>query len=136
MSIRPAVGVVAGTFIWWFLFMLVGTGFGMLWPDYRAAARLMFETGAFTLFTTPMLGLNLVLFLSIGIATGWLVSMTARNRGAAQILALIAFAYMGFNHFYRVWGMLPDWYNVIVPFVIAGAIALGGRLRTGVTASP
>ncbi|HEY7841837.1 MAG TPA: hypothetical protein VIC61_09735, partial [Gammaproteobacteria bacterium] len=82
-----------------------------------------------TLFTTPMLCLNLLLFLTIGVATGWLVSAIARNRTAAQVLTLIAFAYMGFNHFYRVWDMLPDWYNVIVPFVIAGSIALGGWFR-------
>jgi hypothetical protein len=128
MNLRPAAGVVAGTFIWWFLFMFVGTAFGMLWPDYRAAARHMFETGTFTLFTTPMLCLNLLLFLVIGVATGWLVTAIARNRIAAQVLALIALAYMGFNHLYRVWGMLPDWYNVIVPFVIAASMVLGGRL--------
>ena len=129
MNFRPAIGFVTGYFAWWVLFVVVGTTFGVLWPAYRAAARLMFETGEFSLFSTPMLLLNFLLFLIAGLLTGWLVSLISRNRVAALALALLYFAQMGFNHFHLVWGKLPDWYNVVVPFVIAASIALGSRLR-------
>jgi len=29
----------------------------------------------------------------------------------------------------RVWDEVPAWYNIVVPLVIAGTIALGSRLR-------
>lgn len=136
MTIRPAAGFIIGIFIWWFLFMAVGTGFGMAWQAYRDAARFMFETGDFSRFSTIMLLMNWGLFVIVGLLTGWLVSLIGKSRTAASALAVLAFLYMGFNHFYRVWGLLPDWYNIVVPFIIAGSIALGGRLRTGANAPP
>lgn len=128
MNFRPVAGVATGFILWWVLFMAIGIAFGIAWPAYRAAAHLMFEKGDFSLFSTTMLFLNWVLFTIDGLATGWLVSFIARNRIAVLVLALVALAYMGFNHFYLVWGKLPDWYNIIVPFVIAGSIATGGLL--------
>jgi hypothetical protein len=35
--------VILGLVLWWFLFFAVGIAFGSLWPEYREAARLMFE---------------------------------------------------------------------------------------------
>jgi uncharacterized membrane protein len=129
MILRAIAGVVTGAILWWAFFFAIGTGTGLLWPAYREAARLMFAAGDFSGFTTPMLFLNLVLFLAIGVAAGWIAALIGRHRFTAPVVALLYLLYTGFNHYFLVWDKLPDWYNVIVPFVIAGSIVLGGRLR-------
>lgn len=128
MNLRAIGSVVLGLALWPVLFMAVGVGFGLLWPDYRAAARTFFATQDFSQFTLAMMLLNFVLFAVIGAVSGWLVARVGGTRTAGLVLAGIWFAYAAVNHFYLQWGNLPDWYNLVVPWIIGGSIVLGSRL--------
>lgn len=130
--LRPIAALVAGCAIWWFLFLAVGIAFGLLWPDYREAARLMFDEDDLSHFTTPMLFVNFVVFAAAGIVAGWLAALIGGSRLATLSLTLLFFIVMAYNHYVRVWEALPAWYNVVVPVVIAGTVTLGGRLFRGV----
>ena len=52
-----------------------------------------------------------------------------RSRMPMLVLAGLFLVMMMVNHYVLEWDALPAWYNVVVPFVIAAAILLGGRLR-------
>lgn len=114
--------------------MVVGIAFGLLWPDYREAARFMFSEDDLSHFTTPMLFLNFMVFISAGLVMGWLVSVISKNRIAGLVAGLLYLLLMGFNHYVLVWDELPGWYNLVVPLIISGSIVLGSRLVR--TASP
>lgn len=128
MKLRIFAGILSGLVIWWFLFFAIGIGFGLLWPDYREAARFMFSENDLSYFRTPMLFLNVVLFIGAGLAAGWLASLIGRHRIAGLVLGLLYLLYMGINHYVLVWDELPAWYNLIVPLIISGSIVLGNRL--------
>lgn len=127
---RIASGIVAGLAIWVIGFYAIGMLFGLLWPAYAEAARFLFEADDLSHFTTPMLFMNWALFVGTGTLTGWLSSWIARNRMAPLVVASIWFAYAVVNHYWLVWNELPDWYNLIVPFVIGLPILVWGRIAT------
>jgi hypothetical protein len=127
MNIRPVAGFLTGFVLWWFLFLAVGIGFGLLWPAYREAARVLFSEGDFSLFTTAMQLMNFLVFMIVGICVGLLASIISRSRTPVLVLALFYFLYAAVNHFYLEWDTFPAWYNVIVPFIISGSIVLGSR---------
>jgi FAD/FMN-containing dehydrogenase len=92
-----------------------------------SAARAMLGDDDFSLFATPMLLLNLVLWLGTGSFAAWLATVISRSRFAPTVVALGCFLYGAYNHFYAVRGRFPDWYNVAVPFAMAASIVLGSR---------
>lgn len=125
---RPIAGGVLGFALWWFLFFSIGVGIGMLWPEYREAARVMFREGDLRLFTTPMLFANFFVFTVAGIVVGCISTLLGKSRIPALVLAALFLIYAVINHYVLEWEQLPPWYNLIVPVVIAGFIWLGGRV--------
>lgn len=127
MILRAISSVVVGIVIWSALFWIVGIGFGLAWPDYRAAARLFFDSQDFGLFTVPMMLTNFVLFAIAGLAAGWVAAKVGRSRKVGLVLAGLGFAYGLVEHYYILWNVLPAWYNLIVPWIMAGSIYIGSR---------
>jgi hypothetical protein len=131
MNLRAIGSVVLGVAIWPALFTVLGIGFGLLWPDYRLAARTYFASQDFSEFTLGMMLLNQALFAVVGMICGWLVTRVGGTRTAGLVFAGIGFAYGAQAHFYREWGNLPDWYNLVVPWIMGGSIIIGSRLAKG-----
>jgi hypothetical protein len=128
IAFRIIAGIVTAVLVWWFLFMAIGIGIGLLWPDYQAAARAMFESDDLSFFTTPMLLTNWIIFIGAGLGAGWLVTVISANQIAPRALAVGFLVTMMINHYIIVWDEMPYWYNMIVPFVIAISILLGNLL--------
>jgi len=131
MFLRAAGGVLLGLALWWLLFFALGIGIGLLWPQYRDAARVMMQERTFQLFTTSMLFTNYLVFATAGAVAGWVSAAIARKSSIA--IAAILFVYAGLQHYLLLWNKLPDWYNVTIPLVIAGSVWLAGRLAEGRT---
>jgi hypothetical protein len=133
---RIAFGILAGLVIWIVGFYAIGILLGLLWPAYAEAARFMFEADDLSHFTTHMLFLNWVVFIGTGTLAGWLSSWIGRSPIAPLVVAVVWFGYAVVNHYWIVWNELPDWYNIIVPFVIGLPIFVWSRIaRTQVTAA-
>jgi hypothetical protein len=131
--VRTIGGILAGLIAWMIGFYAIGIAFGLLWPPYAEAARHMFSEDDFSYFTVPMLFMNWTLFVGTGLFAGWVASWIGGNRKAPLIVAAVWFLYAVINHYWRVWNELPDWYNVIVPFVIAVPIFVWSRLGRSVS---
>lgn len=128
MAWRPVAGGILGFLLWWVLFYSLGIGIGLLWPEYREAARVMFLERQFRLFTPPMLLTNLLVFTVAGIVVGWAATRVARSRTPALVLTALFLVYAVVEHYVLLWNKLPAWYNLIVPAVLAGCILLGSRI--------
>jgi hypothetical protein len=128
VRLRIITAIVAGLVVWMVGFFVIGIAFGLLWPAYAEAARFMFRAEDFSYFTTPMLFVNWLVFLGTGLIAGWLAAWIGKNRIAPLVVAVLYLAYGMVNHYVLVWDKLPGWYNLIVPFVMAVPIVLGGRL--------
>jgi hypothetical protein len=125
---RSVAAVILGVVLWWLLFFAIGIGIGLLWPEYRDAARVMMQERAFRLFTTPMLIADFLLFAVAGMAVGWVSTRLARNTTAALVVAVLLFTYAAVQHYLLLWDQLPAWYNLIVPVVIGGFVWVGSRM--------
>jgi len=136
MKLRAIGGTLLGVAAWPVVFMVMGIGFGLIWPDYRAAARVFFATQDFSQFTIPMMLTNFLLFAVTGAITGWLTSKIGGTRKAGLAVSAICFVYGGVSHFYREWGNLPDWYNLVVPWIMGGSIWLGARVSANPRTTP
>jgi len=134
MKFRHFAAALIGICAWWFLFFVVGITFGLVWPAYREAAGAMFNADDMSLFTTPMLLLNWVLFTINGVVVGMLITRIARIRIPALIVALLLLIYAVIEHYFVVWDDFPHWYNLIVPVVITMTIVVGSRLTAPHTA--
>jgi hypothetical protein len=128
MTWRTTLTGLLGLVLWWFLFFAIGIGFGLVWPEYREAARMMFESGDTSGYRTPLLLLNLVLFTLIGLATGWFAAYVGRSRMPGLMIAALLLLYMLITHYLLEWDSFPAWYNLIVPWIAVGAIVAGNRL--------
>ena len=128
MPYRPVVGVLLGVAIWWFLFMAVGIGIGAVNPEYRAAAAAMFQADDMSLFTTPLLLLNWIVFCVAGLVAGFVAALVSKNRLATLLLAGGFLIMMLINHYIIAWDDFPIWYNLVVPFIIAGLLYLGAAI--------
>jgi hypothetical protein len=125
---RIAAGIVAGVVAWMIGFYAIGIAFGLVWPAYAEAASHMFAEEDFSYFTLPMLLLNWALFIGTGLFAGLVAARIGKSRTAPLVLAGLWLLYGVVNHYWLVWNKLPDWYNVIVPFVIAAPIFVWSRL--------
>jgi len=131
MNMRAIAAVIGGIIAWWILFMAIGIAFGLIWPDYRAAARAFFNNQDFSQFTTAMKLANFVVFAIAGVIDGWLVAQLGRSRIAGIVVAGLYLAYALFDHYYLLWNVIPAWYNLVVPWIIAGSIFAGAHLAPG-----
>jgi hypothetical protein len=136
MAWRQIAGGIAGLALWWVLFFVIGVSIGLLWPEYREAARVMFQERAFRLFTPPMLLANLLVFAVAGIVVGRVSTLIAKSRIAALVLAALLLLYTIIEHYVLLWDQLPPWYNLVVPLVIAGFVWLGSRTTVFGAAQP
>jgi hypothetical protein len=124
---RIAGGAIIGLAIYWLLFLVLGISFGLLWSDYRDAARLMMQEQSFRLFTTPMFLTNYVVFAVAGAVAGWASTLVSKTIKSALVALAVLLIYAGAEHYYLLWGQLPDWYNLTIPIVITGFFWLGSR---------
>jgi hypothetical protein len=56
-----------------------------------------------------------------GFATQWV----GRSQRLVWIGAGVLFAYFAYNHWWSLWGVMPDWYNVLVVIPVVPLVWLG-----------
>ena len=122
------MGIVAGFIIWWVALFASGIVFSFLWPAFMEASQVMRENNDYSQLTTPMLSLFIVMYFWVNPIAGWLTVFITKNRNHAWITVIPLFLYAAHAHFYRLWNILPDWYNLAVVILIPPLVYLGGRL--------
>ena len=125
--VRSIVGIVVGVLVWMFGFYALAIGLSLLWPDYALHGRQFVREGVFT-FTAPMAWCNVLLWILVGIAGGWVGEKIARRRTAVWVLAGLLGLYLVVLHLVLYWARFPWWYNLAVVISCVPAVVGGGRL--------
>lgn len=125
---RSILGVCAGFLCWWLAFYGSTAIFAVIWPALIDAGRPAILENDWSHITTPMLLLLLTMYLWVNPIAGWVTVKISKNRNLVWITVIPLFAYAAYAHFYNLWGLLPDWYNLIVPVIIPPLVYIGGKL--------
>jgi len=128
MTIESVLGIVAGFISWWAAFYGSTAIFAALWPALVEAGRPAIQENDWSHITTPMLLLLITMYLWVNPIAGWVTVRISGNRKLAWITIIPLFSYAAWMHFYTLWGLLPDWYNVMVVVMIPPLVYAGGLL--------
>jgi hypothetical protein len=128
MTIKPVLAVFAGFISWWAAFYGSTALFAALWPALIESGRSAIQGNDWSHITTPMLLLLLSMYLWVSPLAGWVTARISENRKLVGITIIPLFAYAAWAHFYNLWGLLPDWYKLIVPVIIPPLVYAGGLL--------
>jgi hypothetical protein len=132
-------GVVLGIAAWWAAFLLSTYLIITIWPTSEEFRQAVFDAGDLSVLPTAMLAAFLVMYLPIGLISGFVTAAVTSKRWHTWIVAAPIVAFAIFQHLFVLWDNLANWYNVAVVLVIAPCVFLGSKLwrgPEGVTISP
>lgn len=134
--IRAIAGIVTGLIVWWVLFMSTSLSIVKAWPFSAATEQAIFENRDLSLLPTSILMVFLIMYVVIGLFTGWLTAFIARDRRHVWFVAGPLCLYAAYQHLFVLWRVLPGWYNLAVIVFIGLFIILGGRFTPLPVRSP
>lgn len=126
MKYRPIGALLAGGFVWMFLFPVLIWLTSLSWPSLQHALQAFRETHRFDVFSsTSMLLLFQLLWLLTHSIAGFVTALISRRRTEALILMGIVVAYLAYRHFWTEWDQFPAWYNLAVVILAAPMFFVG-----------
>ena len=128
LKTRIILGVIAGFLTWWVTFLAIAGLFVLLIPGYLEAGRLAQDQNDWSQFSNSMLLFMTAMYVVINPITGWVTVFITRNRNCVWATMAPLILYAAHAHLYRLWNILPDWYNLAVVFLIPPLVYLGGRI--------
>lgn len=136
MKLRPVLSVLAGYVTLLVAFWIPAFLLASMWPAMREAARLTMEQGRYDVYDTSMLVAFQFVWAFANAAAGFVTRRIARRQGELWCLAVLLFAYYAYNHWWRLWNVMPDWYNLLLVVLVVPTVLIGGVLarrgaRTG-----
>lgn len=134
MKLRPILALVAGYLGWVVGFWAPAIALATAWPAVREPARMAFEEGRYDVFSTPMLVSFQLLWVLANGTAGLVTRLVSRRRPEVWVAAALLLAYFVYNHFWFVWGVMPDWYNVLVVVLTVPSVLTGDRLAERIVA--
>jgi|APSaa5957512535_1039671.scaffolds.fasta_scaffold125654_2 hypothetical protein len=126
MSYKIPLGILAGFGCWWAAFFLIGYSAVFINPALLEAVRPAIADNDWSLITTSMFIGAIVMYFFINPLAGWITVFITRNKIHAAITALPLTLYAISAHWFRLWGILPGWYNIMVVLLIPPLVYLGG----------
>lgn len=128
LETRTIAGIFAGVIIWWVAFYASTGLFILLWPELLEVGRAAVRDNDWSLVTTPMLVMLIVMYFWVNPIAGWLTVYITRNRSYSWITVVPLTLYAVQAHWFRLWNVLPDWYNLAVVLLIPPLVYAGGML--------
>ena len=127
---KIVVGVISGVVIWWVAFYASTAVFILLWPELLEVGRAAVQENDWSQITTPMLILLIAMYFWVNPIAGWLTTIITKNRNHVWITMIPLVLYAIQAHWFRLWNVLPDWYNLAVVLLIPPLVYLGGWLTS------
>jgi Ca2+/H+ antiporter len=131
VRLRSILAVVAGYLAWVAGFWVPAIALASVWPEL---APLAFEDGRYDVFETPMLMSFQLIWVLANSAAGFVTRLVAKSRIEVWVAAALLFAYFAYNHFWVVWNVMPDWYNVLVVVLAVPGVLIGSRVAEAIGA--
>lgn len=100
----------------------------LLWVTLREVGQQFWEAQRYDIFPTSTLVLFQFAWLLANGAAGFVAQWVGRSRRMVWVGAALLFGYFAYNHWWALWGVMPDWYNVLVVIPVMPMVWLGAVL--------
>jgi hypothetical protein len=54
--------------------------------------------------------------------------LTSKRQLEVRWLAVLLLAYFAYNHLWALWGVMPNWYNLLIMVPVVPMVLVGGAL--------
>jgi hypothetical protein len=126
--LRSILALAAGYVAWVVGFMGPAIVLVSVWPALQEPARMALGEGRYDVFDTSMLVSFQLIWPFANGAAGFVARLIAKRRIEVWVGAALLVAYFAYNHLWRLWGVMPDWYNVVVVLLVGPAVVVGNSL--------
>lgn len=105
----------------------------MFWSTLSEVGEQYWQEGRYDTFPTSTLVLFQFVWLFANGAAGFAVRWVGRSSRIVWIGAALLFGVFVYNHWWALWGVISDWYNVLVVIPVVPMVWLGGSLARRLT---
>ncbi len=123
--VRSVFALLAGYAAWLFTFFALVFGVAFVWPTLGETGQQYWQEQRFDIFPASTLVFFQFAWLPANFAAGLAAQTVGKSQRVVWIGAGLLFAYFVYNHWWALWGELPDWYNVLVPLPVIPMVWLG-----------
>jgi|GEM_PF-3384710 len=117
-------GYAAWVIAFWTPILLASLG----WTTLTEVGEQFWQVRRYDIFPTSVLVLFLLVWLFANFAAGFAARWVGRSERLVSIGAALLLLYFAYNHFWALWGVMPDWYNVLVVVPVVPMVLLGSFL--------
>lgn len=105
----------------------------LFWLPLQQTGQQFWAEQRYDIFPTDQLILFQFVWLFANAVVGFVTRVIARRQLEVHIVAGLLFLYFAYNHWWALWGAMPDWYNIsvaipVIPMVLLGS-AIAARTR-------
>ena len=135
-TLRRILALPAGYAAWVFAFWTPIFLTSLVWLTLSEAGQQFWQEQRYDIFPTSTLVLFQFVWLLANAAAGFAAQWVGRSHRLVWIGAGLLFAYFAYNHWWALWGVMPDWYNVLVVIPVVPMVWFGSFLAGRVTQAP
>ena len=126
MTLRSVLSFLAAYVTWVVAFWSPIFLTSIVWLPLQQTGQQFWAEQRYDIFPTDQLVLFQVVWLFANGAVGFVSRLVAKRDIEVYVVAGLLFVYFAYNHWWALWGVMPDWYNFIVvipviPMVLAGS---------------
>src|SRR5690606_36660410 len=117
-------GFAAWVFAFWTPVFVVS----LVWLTLSEVGRQFQQEQRYDIFPTSTLVFFQFAWLLANGAAGFVAQWVGRSQRLVVIGSVLLLAYFVYNHWWALWGVMPDWYNVLVVILVLPAVWFGASL--------
>ena len=134
MRWRSVLSVPAAYITWVIAFWSPIFLTSVFWMPLQETGQQFWAEQRYDIFPTDQLVLFQIVWLFANAAVGFVTRLVSRRQLEVWIVAGLLFVYFAYNHWWALWGVMPDWYNAIVVIPVIPMVLMGATLAARVFA--
>lgn len=100
----------------------------LVWVTLSEVGEQFWQEQRYDIFPTSTLVLFQLVWLFANAAAGFVARWVGRSDRLVWMGAALLLLYFAYNHLWALWGVMPDWYNVLVVVPVVPMVWLGSLL--------
>ena len=126
--VRSILALPAGYAAWVIAFWTPIFLASFVWLTLSDVGQQFWQERRYDIFPTSTLVYFQFVWLVANGAAGFVAEWVGRSQRLVWVGAGLLFVYFAYNHWWALWGVMPDWYNVLVVIPVVPMVLLGGLL--------
>jgi len=127
MNYRIPIGITAGLLSWWATLFATGYVAVFTIPGFREAVWPAIYDNNWSTISTHMPVSAIFLYCFTNSLSGWVTVKITKKIFHASGTAIPLVLYAITAHWFRLWNILPNWYNVLVVIMIPPLVYFSGK---------